>query len=235
MNAVRVSGQTRRVGTQSWNHEGVTGTALSDKVKNGTLGQADIQCGPLNAILDATVPGLDGLKDAGKKYIAIAYGQEAEPAIGDQMFAAYILTTGPTVEHADDFVSMNMPIAGAAPGATYDKPFGTVIHADATRTATNTAKPGVDNLAASLVGGVFVYHLFSSDGLVTLKLQDCATANGTYVDVVGATSGSIDATSSPKYGHVELSHTLTIKEYVRWQIVFDVGTTATFLLGLIRA
>lgn len=237
MDGVDISGYVRDPGIQAWNHDAATGAALADAVKNGTLGKASIECGPLNAILDNTEDGLhDALKEAADRYLVIAYGQEAEPAAGDLFFAWKMPSTGYTVQTSADFMSVNIPLAGGAPGLSlYEKPFGAIILPKSTKTAANTANNGIDNGAGSY-GGVFVYALFtSSDHNVTLTLQHSGSGTGDWEDIPGATSGAINAYVTPKFGMVELAVDEVIHQFVRWQYVKGSSTSATFFEGLIRA
>jgi hypothetical protein len=237
IDGIDVSGYTRHTGTQGWMHAVTPAAALSDLVDNAQQGRAQISIGPLDAILDNTLLGLHTtLKDPATRCISVLYGVGAEPIANDLMFSASMVCNVYTVASSPDFMSVSMPIAGpTATYVNYEKPWGNVILPKSTKTAVNSTKPGVDNGASSLLGGVFVYHLFSSNGTVTLSLEDCATANGTYVAVTGATSGVIDASTTPVGGRAELATNLTIKQYVRWQLAFTSANTATFMVGLIRA
>jgi hypothetical protein len=82
---------------------------------------------------------------------------------------------------------------------------------------------------------VFAYHIFSSDGTVTVKCQHASANNdGSFADLTGATSGSVDATSTPQHGLAALSTSLTVNRYLRWQISLGTATTVTFAAALIR-
>jgi hypothetical protein len=94
----------------------------------------------------------------------------------------------------------------------------------------------IDNGAASAKGGIFAYQLFSSDGAVTLSIDDAAanTGDGDFAALSGATSGELDASSAPVSGMVALATDATVRRYIRWQAAFGTATTATFALAFIR-
>jgi hypothetical protein len=109
-----------------------------------------------------------------------------------------------------------------------------VLHPLGAETAASTAA-GIDDTAASSLGGIMVYHLMSSDGTLTIKVQEGAgNTDGDFADLSGATSGSIDASVTPVSGMVALSTTAAVKRYLRWQIALDTATTATFFVAFIR-
>jgi hypothetical protein len=109
------------------------------------------------------------------------------------------------------------------------------LHASAAETGANTGTGIDDNGASSTLGGIFVYHLLSSDGTVTLTAQDATTnSNGSFSNITGATSGSIDATTTPQSGMIALGATSTVRRYLRWQLAFGTASTATFVMAFIR-
>ena len=238
VNGYDLSGYTRQIGPLAQVFTVNPDAALTDGCKNITIGQADIQAGALNAFLDNDTAGLYALANAGTgtRNLMVAIGQNAAPAAGDPVFAWQMEQTAYTAEGGEGFTSANLPFGGAsyASTLTYAKPWGILHHAKGAETAVNTAT-GLDGTAQTTAGGIFVYHLFSSNGTVTLKLQDASTnSNGSFGDLSGATSGSIDATTTPVSGMVALSTSATVKRYTRWQLVFGTATTATFAIAFIR-
>jgi hypothetical protein len=205
------------------------------------MGKGDVGAGPINAFLDNDAAGLfvlagSGTANQGTRNIMIPIGANAAPVAGDNFFAWQFEQTSYTVEQGSGFVGVNIPLGGAsyASKLTYKKPWGIVNHAKSAETAVNTAI-GQDGGASSALGGVFVYHIFSSNGTVTVKAQDAATnTNPSFSDLSGATSGSVDATSAPKHGMIALGTTATVRQFTRWQIVLGTATTVTFTCGLIR-
>lgn len=238
VDGVDLSGYSRSLGAIGAMADANPDSAWTDAVKNVVLGQTTIQMSDLNTILDNDTAGAFNLLSAGvgQRNFMLAIGVNAEPANGNPMFAWQFEQAAYMGEAGDGFVSANVNFGGASYGIlTYKKPWGFLIHAKGTETAVNTATGQDDNGASSVLGGIFCYQLFSSDGTVTLKAQDASTnSNGSFSDLTGATSGSIDASSSPKSGMVALSTTATIRRYTRWQIVLGTATTCTFALGLIR-
>lgn len=236
---VDLSGYARSVGSLNWTFGAEPDAAFSDEVKNIVLGQGDIQAGPINAFLDNDTAGLFALASSanGTRNVMIAIGVNAAPAAGNPIFAWKFEQVDYSVEQGSGFVGVNVPLGAAsyASTLTYKKPWGVLVHPSGAETAANTATGIDDNGAASSLGGIFIYHLFTSNGTVTLSLDDAATnTNPSFAALSGATSGSITAASAPKSGMVALSTSATIRRYVRWQLAFGTATTATFALGLIR-
>lgn len=240
-NGVDVSGYGRSVGSLDWTFDAEPDAAFTDGVKNILIGKGNIAAGPYSAFLDNDAAGLfslagSGSADHGTVDYLIAIGANAAPANGDPIFAWTFEQTSYQVEPGAGFVAVSIPLGGAsyASKRTYCKPWGRLIHAAGTETDVNTAA-GIDDAAQSTKGGLFVYHLLSSDGTVTLTAEEASTnTDVNFAAITGATSGSIDASVSPKYGFVALSPTATIKRYVRWQISFGTATGATFVAAFIR-
>jgi len=238
INGVDLSGYSRSIGALGAMAEVSPDSAWTDTVKNVILGQSTIQVGNLSTILDNDTAGafVNLSSGVGQKNIVFPIGINAAPVNGNPMFAWQMEQTTYTGEQGDGFVSANIIFGGSNYNLlNYKKPWGFIIHAKGTETAVNTATGQDDNGAASSLGGLFVYQLFSSDGTVTLKAQDAATnTNVSFADLTGATSGVIDASLTPQSGIVQLSTTATVRRYTRWQIVLGTATTVTFFMGLIR-
>lgn len=239
IDGVDVSGYSRSIGALEWMFEVQPEATWTDGVKNVLLGQGEIRAGPYNAVLDNDTAGLFALASAGRgtRNLMVCIGANAEPVDGDPMFAWAFEQNSYSADAGAGFVTANIPFGGASYSSTltYRKPWGFLLHAKAARTAVNTATGLDDSGASSSLGGIFVYHLFSSNGTVTLKAQHASTnSDGSFSDLTGATSGSITAAVTPQSGIVALSTTATINRYTRWQIALGTATTATFTLGLIR-
>ena len=239
MNGVDVSGYTRAVGSLDWSFGAEPDAAVTDEVKNILIGQGDIQAGGYSAFLDNDAAGLFTLASAGTQTInyMVAIGTNAAPVAGNPVFAWKFEQTSYSAEAGAGFVAVTVPLGGAsyASTLTYKKPWGILLHANGAETGANTAV-GIDDLgAASALGGIFVYHLLSSDGTVTLTAQD-ATANldGSFAAITGATSGSIDASAAPKSGMIALGTGSAVRRYLRWQLAFGTASTATFTAAFIR-
>ena len=233
-----LSGYSRSIGALAWTFDAEPDAAFTDEAKNIVMGKCDIQAGTLNAFLDNDTSGLFTLANSGygTRNLMVAIGANASPAAGDPVFAWKFEQTAYSVEQGAGFVSVSVPFGGAsyASTLTYKKPWGRLLHAKGAETAANTAT-GIDDSASSSYGGILVYHLFSSDGTVTLKVQDASTnSDGSFSDLSGATSGSINASVTPASGMIAISTTATVRRYLRWQISLGTATTATFALAFIR-
>ena len=233
-----LSGYSRSIGDLAWTFDAEPDAAFTDEAKNIVMGKCDIQAGTLNAFLDNDTSGLFALANSGygTRNLMVAIGANASPTAGDPVFAWKFEQTAYSVEQGAGFVSVSIPFGGAsyASTLTYKKPWGRLLHAKGAETAANTAT-GIDDSASSSYGGILVYHLFSSDGTVTLKVQDASTnSDGSFSDLSGATSGSINASVTPASGMVAISTTATVRRYLRWQISLGTATTATFALAFIR-
>jgi len=213
--------------------------AITDAVKNMLVGKGDIQAGPINAFLDNDTAGLfSGGKTQGTRLVTCVMGANAAPVAGDAAFSWEFEDVGYMVEPGTGFVAANLPLGGASYSSTvtYCKPWGVLIHPSGAETGANTST-GVDDYGASppSLGGIFWYHLFSSNGTLTLSLDEAdSNDNPSFGALSGATSGSIDASSSPAYDMVALSTSAAVKRYLRWQLALDTATTCTFACGFIR-
>ena len=239
-NGYDIGGAVNKIGTVGRTMDAPKGAALTDEVMNTVLGRADIVCGPLNAFLQAGATDIhERMKSAEGTYnVMIPFGINGEPAVGNPVFAACMEQGEYTADGADGILGVNISFPGASYSSVkgYINPFGLLVHAKAARTAANTAVATIDNGAASAKGGVFVYQLFSSDDAVTLSIDDSETNadNASFAALSGATSGSIDASVTPKSGMIALATDATVRQYLRWQIAMGSATTATFALAFIR-
>lgn len=238
MDGVDLSGYARTVGSLGWEYEFQPARAFNDACLNVIAGVPTISASGHSAFLDNDAAGEFVLaKTVATRNYVIAYGTNAVAVAGDPMFAWQFEQGNYKAEGGNGFVGVTVELGSAsyASTLTYGKPWGYVLHAKGAETAVNTAV-GLDDFgAASALGGVFVYQLFSSNGTITLKAQDAATnTNPSFADLSGATSGSIDASATPKSGMIALSTTAAVRRYTRWQIVLGTATTATFALGFIR-
>lgn len=235
-----VSGYANEIGALDWLYDQTLGAAFSDEVMNGINGKVTISAGTINAYLDNDTAGLLSLAKAvdGTRTLVVAHGTTAVPAALDPMFAWKFEQGSFQTANAEGFTPSTIKVGGASYAGvlTYRKPWGFVVHPKGAETAVNTAV-GLDDLgAASALGGIFVYQLFSSNGTVTLSLEDAATnTNPSFAALSGATSGSINASVTPAASMVALGATATVRRYIRWQLVFGTATTATFFAGFIRS
>lgn len=235
------SGMTRSVGPLIWTFDEGDQTCLTDGVKNVLLGQPMVGVGTLNGVFDNTATtGLHILASGAgvMRTVMVPIGIRAAPAQGDPVYMGefeqkdYMGVTGSVATYATVAFAQS---SARASTFLYDKPWGWLLHAKGAETAVNTAVGIDDNGAATAFGGYLVYQVFAGNGTATIKVQDAATnSNGSFSDLSGATSGSIDC-STPKYGRVAIGRTATVRQYLRWQIVFGTATTVTFALAFVRA
>jgi hypothetical protein len=241
-NGVDVSGYSRSVGSLDWTFDAEPDSAYTDGVKNILIGKGDIVAGTYSAFLDNDAAGLFNLAglasaDHGTMNFMVALGANAAPVAGDNVFAWKFEQTSYQVEPGSGFVAVTLPFGGAsyASPLNYKKPWGKLLHANALETDVNSAAGIDDNGASSALGGIFVYHLHSSDGTVTLTAQDASTNTDiNFANITGATSGSIDASVTPQSGMIAISTTAAVKRYLRWQIAFGTATGVSFTCAFIR-
>lgn len=238
-------GSTRSVGVLGTTYDAPLDAALCDNIKNVVLGQGVMSTGPLNAFFSPTgvASGAGtGFHDYFKggngqlRSVLVGVGINAEPTAGNPMFA-WSLAQKNYQMAGDGFVMATMEFDPSATGVVtyYSNPWGILLHGEGDETAVNTATGVDDNGAATTKGGIFAFQILSSDGTVTVKAQDAATnANGSFSDLSGATSGVVDASTTPQHGFIALSQTATVRRYLRWQIVLGTATTVRFVCGLIR-
>ena len=178
------------------------------------------------------------------KNLMVAIGTNAAPIAGNPVFAWQMEQTAQQVEQGTGFVAVSIPFGGASSQSnlTYKRPWGVLLHPYAARTSVTGVNTdvGVDDIGAtSALGGIFIYHLYSSNGTVTLTAEDAdgTNVNGDFADSTldtVATSGAIDASVIPKSGMVSLATDRAVRRYLRWQITFGTATTCTFASAFIR-
>jgi len=239
LNGYDVSGEVNNAGTFGFETDAPMVAAYSDAIKNSVLGNIHTTLGTVNSFLSPSAAiGYHELMDSANLVsdVLLAMGANAVPAVGCPVFAEKFQQTGYSAS-GEGVVGASTTFVGAA--ATCPKgysPFGLLLHANGAETAANTAIGTIDNGAASAAGGVFVYHLLSSDGTVTLSVDDSATNlnNAAFAALSGATSGELDATTTPASGFISLGHTATVRQYLRWQLALGTANTATFVTAFIR-
>lgn len=240
INGYDLSGDARKLGNYGFKRDFPKDAAFSDAVMNGVSGRTQITMGGINAFLSASAAiGAHELLKNGNVVcdIMIPHGVLGIPAVGCPVFAWQMTQMEYTADGKELIgVNVNFPDAAFSSPLNYNLPFGLLAHAKAARTAVNAAVGTLDNGAASALGGVFVYQMFSSDGTATLSLDDSATnANdAAFAALSGATSGSIDASVTPKSGFIQLSVTAAVRRYLRWQLALGTATTVTFATAFIR-
>jgi hypothetical protein len=234
-----ITGQSRSFGPLVWTYDETDQTCIPDAVKGVLVNQAVTGIGTLNGAMDNTaLTGLHVLQSGGAGAIhtlMLLLGIQAAPAAGDPVY----IFQGNMVSYQYEAPYVNMAFgmpSSVNTSLAYTKPWGVLLHANGAETAVNTST-GVDDLGAvsSAYGGYLCYQVFAGNGTATIKVQDAATnSNGSFADLSGATSGSIDC-ATPKYGIVAIGTTATVRRYLRWQIALGTATTVTFALAFVRA
>jgi len=228
------------IGTVGYNTEAPSVSAYCDEVMNTVLGNSNIVAGPVNGFLaPSATTGFHERLSGGNAIMdfMVAFGDSGLPEVGDPVFAWKMQQAG-YMSESGGVMAVNVTLSNSAKTAsiTYDNPFGFLAHAKGAETAVNTGVAVIDAGASTTKGGVFVYQLFSSNGTVTLSLDEASTnTNPNFAALTGATSGSINASVTPKSGFVALSKTATVKRYIRWQLAFGTATTATFACAFLRS
>ncbi len=235
-----ISGYANSIGALALKFAATPNHAYSDAVMNVLAGRPTIGAGNISALADNDTAGLHVLANsgAGTRNIMVAFGVLAAPVAGNPVFAWKFEETGYQVSAGSGFLASTLEVGSASYAGilSYNTPWGVLLHASSAETAANTAVGLDDNGASSAKGGIFVYHIQSSDGTVTIKAQDAATnLDGSFADLSGATSGSVDASVTPKSGMIALSTSATVRRYIRWQLALGTATTVTFTSALIRS
>jgi hypothetical protein len=232
------SGYSRSVGPLDVTFDESPDAAFTDDGKNVLPGHCNINIGSLNGFFDNTATsGLHVVTNAAgvKRVVMIPVGIRAAPAQGDPVFCGEFEQQGYYPEIGENYLVVNIPFGGTSNRAAtlrYTIPWGRMLHAKAARTAANAATGGVDNAAASALGGYFVYQVFAGDGTATLSVDDSAD-DSTYDALSGATSGSIDC-STPTAGIIPLGLTADVRRYLRWQLALGTASTVTFATAFVR-
>lgn len=235
-----LSGYSRSVGALEVTMDTQEDAAFTDEVKNVLPNHATVNIGMLNGYFDNTASSGLHVVSSGAgvmRDVMIPIGFQTAPIAGDPAFCGQFEQQG-YYQEGDVNAYVSIPFggwSGSASSLLYSKPWGVLVHPKGAETAVNTAVGIDDRGATTALGGVFYYQVFTSNGTVTVKMQDAATnTNPSFSDLSGATSGSIDASSTPKKGMVALGVTATVRRYLRWQIVLGTATTVTFAAAFVR-
>ena len=236
-NGLDFSGYARSISPINWTFGAEPDTALTDGVKNILIGQGDVACDGINAFLDNTASSsIHANLTQTTRNVMIPFGANAAPVAGNPCFCWAFEDSGYKVEPGTGFVAATLPFGGSAiTQVTYERPWGVLLHAKGAETAVNSSTGIDDTGASSALGGLFAYQLFTSNGTVTLKAQSASTnSDGSFSDIALATSGVINASTTPVGGIVALGTTTTINRYIRWQLVLGTASSVTFACALVR-
>jgi hypothetical protein len=214
-------------------------SVVTEVVKGYLANQPTVKIGDFNGVFDPVAAGLHALGKAGvgnSHLITVALGIQGEPTIGHPTFSVPVQQLSYNAAENGGAVTAAMQFGGWDAGAppAMVSPWGFLYHASGEETAINSAIGFDDLLGPSALGGVFTYHLLAANGTVTLKMQDSDTnVDGDFDDLDDATSGEIAA--APASGRVELAADATVRQFLRWQLVFGTADEATFVLAFARA
>lgn len=235
-----LSGYARQIGPLKIEGESEPAASFTDAIKNVLVNQVSLGLGTLNGFFDNTATsGLHVVANGAgvKRVVMCPVGIRGVPAQGDPTWCGEFAQLSYNAVPEQGFVTAAIEFGqahGTGAHNQYQKAWGTLLHAKSVETDVNSAV-GIDGAAQTTAGGFLCYHLFTSDGTVTLKVQDASSnLDGSFGDLSGATSGSIDATTTPVSGIVALATTATVKRYLRWQLALGTASTATFALAFVR-
>lgn len=236
MDGYDVSGYVRSWGSLTNEHAQVGEPAVGDALNGFLPGLATNVPGPISSMMDNTTSGFhDKFKAANEiVVVSVAIGDKAIPASGDPVYAGEFELKN-YLASGDEDIAISAEFTGSARATTllYPNPWGNVTHALSAETGANSSTADHDHGASSAFGGYMAYHMTTSDGAVTIKVQDAATnSDGSFSDLL--TSGSIDASGTPKTAIVPLAVTATVERYTRWQLALGGSGTATFFISFHR-
>jgi hypothetical protein len=232
-----LSGYARNAGPFVCSFDEAPLEALTDAVKGSLPLRANMTPTVLTGNMDTTPTS--GLHVTHKtpgvsRVIIAAQGMMAVPALGDKCYVGRYMQTGYQALEEAGAMTVTIPFGGwdESNRINYDNPWARLLQAYGARTAANSST-GIDDAAASALGGYMVYQVFAGDGTATISVDDSAN-NSAWSALSGATSGSIDC-SAPSAGIVALGNTATVRRYLRWQLALGTATTVTFALAFVRA
>lgn len=233
-----MSGYSRNFGPLACTFDEGIDDAITLSVKSTLPGQASISMGTLNGLFDNTATsGLHVIMNTPgvERNVMIPVGIRTAPVDNDPVFVGQFRQSGYYGDPDNNPVYASIPFSASesatGTGLVYARPWGTLLLAKAAKTAANTAT-GLDQMAATALGGYMMYQVFAGNGTATIKVQDAAVnADGSFADLLS--SGSINC-ATPQSGIVALSKTATVRRYIRWQIALGTATSVTFALAFVR-
>jgi hypothetical protein len=244
---------SRSIGPLSWAFEEGPDDPLCASVIGTWLGRGTISPGTLNGIFDNTSDtGVHALMKAPAvaRNVMVPLGIQAVPAEGDPVFCGRFRQDDYLVTPADNPSALTIkfgPHSGLDTTTDpymldYAQPWGVLLHANVSTSDVNTSI-GIDlaqrdfgTSDPSTDGGWMMYQVTAgtpAGGTAAIVVQD-ATTNENVDFATILSSGSIDMGTAPISGIVCLSTTASVKQFVRWNIVFGTATAVTFLLAFIR-
>ena len=233
-----MSGYTRTIGPLACNFDEGMDEAVTLNVKQTVLGQAVVSAGTFNGMFDNTVTSGSHavLSNAGViRTVMAIQGIQAAPLANDPTFCGQFLQKDYYANADNAPIAITIPFDNTGSGSGnlyYASPWGVLLHPNGAETAANTAI-GLDQLAGTTKGGWLCYQVTAGNGTGALKVQHSTTTNsdGSFSDLLS--TGTI-ACSAPAAGIVQLAPTVTVGQFVRFQIALGTATTVTFALSFHR-
>ncbi len=218
----------------------VGGAHLSDPIKGFLPGRVTNQVGSITGMFDSSSGGVHELSATLNpevvRTVMVALGIQAIPAVGDPVFAGDFNHIDYITAPGDEEIAFTAMVGPSIPATTmlYPNPWGLLALEKSTKTGVNSAVATIDFEAQTAFGGYACFHLISSDGTVTLKIQDSASnIDGNFADLLS--SGVIDASVTPVGKIVQLALASTVERYIRWQLTLGDATTLVAAMSFHRA
>ena len=241
----KLCGLTRSLGPLKVSFDEIDATGMCDSIKGYLPGQASINPGTINVILDPRAietdpnifmyPPVEYISinafDIGEPTILqIPIGIRAAPVIGDPTFCGVFPFLGMTYADDGGLVTTNWTFGDSGSSSylpAFPKAWGQLLHDHGAETAANSSA-GVDSGAASTNGGTMYLQIFEGGGSTTYKVQHSDTnVDGGFADLTGAS-----IVSSGAGGFVATVPANTaVKRYLRWQMT---AVTNTFVMSFVR-
>lgn len=239
-------GLTRSIGPLAWTYDEIDATGMCDSIKGYLPGQASISTGPINVIMDPVASDSGGFNSfmyppatylvanftiGDPMMVQIPIGIRAAPAAGDPVFAGIFPFLGMTYSDDGGLVTATFDMGSSAAAQyipTYDKPWGQLLHAYSTESASNSSA-GIDSGAASTNGGIMFLQTMGPTGSTAYTVQHADTnTDGSFANLTGA---SITTSSAGNFIATVAVGT-AVKRYLRWQV--SAGPGSGFVMSFIR-
>ena len=241
-------GFTRSLGPIKVSFDEIDATGMCDSIKGYLPGQASINPGTINVILDPAAietaftfmyPPVEYISinafDIGEPtMLQIPIGIRAAPVIGDPTFCGVFPFLGMTYADDGGLVTTNWTFGDSGSSSyipAFPKAWGQLLHAYGEETAANSSA-GVDGGAASTNGGLMILHTFSSDSAgATYKVQHADNnVDGSFADLTGAAITSVAGPAAYSY-YAYVPKSTAVKRYLRWQMT---AVTNVFAMSFVR-
>lgn len=233
------SGYANNIGPLVWEFDTPGLTCFTDAVQGGLPDVVRLSPGLLTGVFDDTATsGLHtvmGTGDGAPYDVTVAIGDRAAPVAGNPVFCGKYQLNSYQADPGEGMIAAKLQFGNWDVNdlVDYQQPWGVLLHAHAAATGANSATgAGIDNGAASALGGYMIYHVTAGDGTATISIDDSAD-DSSYSALSGATSGEIDFSTATS-NIVALGITATVRQYLRWQISLNGATTVTFALAFVR-